>query len=256
MLSMYVEIQREGITLRGRMDRPEAEKCPAVILFHGFAGNIGEAEGDLFSILAKRLLEIGIATVRFDFSGHGKSDGKFIEMDVLREIEDAITILRYVRALPFVTDISILGHSQGGVVGGMLAGLYADVIKHLVLLAPAATLKDDALKGFCMGVTYDTEHIPDVVSINPGFLDVGGQYYRIAKHLPIYEVTKAFKGPALVIHGMQDTLVDPVAAKRYHETLPDCRLGLYEQLDHGIFGLDQAEALNRIINFLGDVQNS
>ncbi|MDR0949659.1 MAG: lysophospholipase [Lachnospiraceae bacterium] len=247
---MNVAIQREGITLRGRMDRPEGEKCPTVIMFHGFAGNIGEADGDLFDILSKALLKVGIATVRFDFSGHGKSDGSFVEMDVLREIEDGIAILRYVRSLEFVTDISILGHSQGGVVGGMLAGLYEDVIHRLVLLAPAATLKDDALNGFCMGTTYDTEHIPDVVSLNDGMLSVGGQYYRIAKHLPIYEVTKSFKKPALVIHGMQDILVNPIAAKRYHEELHNCHLGLYPNLDHGIFGADQDKAMNQIITFL------
>jgi pimeloyl-ACP methyl ester carboxylesterase len=248
---MDVAIQREGITLRGKIDRPDAEHCPTVLLFHGFAGNIGEADEDLNSMIAKALKESGIATVRFDFSGHGKSDGKFIEMDVLREIEDAIAILKYVRTLPFVTDISIIGHSQGGVVGGMLAGFYADVIKRLVLLAPAATLKEDAKQGFCMGTVYDTEHIPDVVAINNGSLAVGGHYFRIAKHLPIYEVTKSFQGPTLVIHGMQDVVVNLIAAKRYQEELKNCQLELFQNLDHGIGGADQAEAIAKIVEFLG-----
>lgn len=68
--------------------------------------------------------------IRFDFDGHGKSDGNFSDMDVLRELLDAIEILKYVQKYSFITDIYVLGHSQGGVVGGMLAGLYPDIIKN------------------------------------------------------------------------------------------------------------------------------
>lgn len=84
-------------------------------------------------------------------------------MDLFRKLTDAIAILRYVCALPYVTDIYLLGHSMGGVVAGMLAGLYPDVVKKLILLAPAATLKTDAMQGTCMGTKYDTWHIPDTL---------------------------------------------------------------------------------------------
>ena len=70
----------------------------------------------------------------------------------------------------------------------MLAGLYPDIIKKLVLLAPAATLKEDAIKGICMGTKYDTENIPETVLVD-GQHEVGGHYFRIAKSLAIYETT-------------------------------------------------------------------
>lgn len=247
---MDVRVKREGITLRGRLDKPELDKCPIAILFHGFSGNRGYKEEDLLSIIAKKLKDAGIASIRFDFNGHGKSDGKFVEMDVFKEIEDAISILSYVRSLEFVTDIYIIGHSQGGVVGGMLSGYYADVISKLVLLAPAATLKEDAKKGFCMGITYDTHHIPDAVTINNGALNIGGHYFRIAKHLPIYEVTKAFKGSALVIHGLKDTVVDPKASLQYQKVMACCSLELMEHLDHAVQGEDQSMAISKIVAFL------
>lgn len=50
----------------------------------------------------------------------------------------------------------------------MLAGLYPDVIKKLILLAPAATLKEGAQQGICMGTKYDTEHIPATVLVDAG----------------------------------------------------------------------------------------
>ena len=50
-------------------------------------------------------------------------------MTVLNEIEDANAILNYVKTDPHVRNIYLVGHSQGGVVASMLAGLYPDLIK-------------------------------------------------------------------------------------------------------------------------------
>lgn len=108
------------------------------IIFHGFTAN---RNTPLLKEIADELRDENIASVRFDFNGHGDSDGKFENMTVLNEIEDANAILNYVKTDPHVRNIYLVGHSQGGVVASMLAGLYPDIIKKVVLLAPAATLK-------------------------------------------------------------------------------------------------------------------
>ncbi|MDO5519708.1 MAG: alpha/beta fold hydrolase [bacterium] len=247
---MDVTIQRDGVFLRGKLESPSKSPCPIVVMFHGFTGNLGASRDSLFTLIANELLQRNIAVLRFDFNGHGKSDGALVDMDVLNEIEDAIAMLEYARSLKFVSDIYILGHSQGGVVGGMLAGLYADVISKLVLLAPAATLKDDALRGTCMGTLYDTDHIPKVVRINNGTTEVGGKYFRIAKYLPIYEITKAFQGPTLVIHGEDDLVVDRKAAYQYKQGMKDCQLEVFSDLGHGIEGKEQGKAITKVVEFL------
>lgn len=247
---MDVEIKRDGILLRGRVERAKKkEKAPGLILFHGFAGNLGYKENDLYSQIVQRAVASGVTTVRFDFNGHGKSGGSFSDMDVLREMLDAIAILQYVRSLPYVSEIYLLGHSQGGVVGGLLAGMYPDIIKKLILLAPAATLKEDAIHGTCMGTDYDTNHIPERVFVD-GRHTVGGHYFRIAKNLPIYEVSAQFKGPVLLIHGIEDKLVDYHASIKYNEIWLDSILKLYDSLDHGIEGEDQEKALAEIVAFI------
>lgn len=246
---MNIEVERDGLKLRGRMDRAEGEKNAALIIFHGFGGDSGYDENDLYSLVAKRAVKCGVSAVRFDFSGCGKSDGKFEDMDVFREILDAIAILNYVRSLQEVTDIYLLGHSQGGVVAGMLAGLYSDKVKKLILLAAAATLKEDAKKGFCMGTEYDTQHIPDYVLVD-GQHNVGGHYFRIAKNLPIYEITSCFQGDTLLIHGMEDEVVDYHSTMEYHNRMPKAKMCLYEQLNHGIEGANQKKVLDDIGAFL------
>lgn len=86
------------------------DKCPMVILMHGiFSSN------DIVPIpaLARALSKNGIASISFDFGGHWKSEGEMQYMTVDKEIEDALAMWEYVKSLPYVTKIGLLGHSQG-----------------------------------------------------------------------------------------------------------------------------------------------
>lgn len=250
-LTAQISILRDGLTLRGRLDRPEGVSCPAVILFHGFAGDIGDRPGDIYQLLTETLVQAGFGVVRIAFNGHGKSDGDFTAMDPLNLLEDAFGVLDYVRSLDWVNGIAVLGHSQGGVIGGMLAGYCPDLIDRLVLLAPAATLKTDAQTGHCMLARYDPARIPDAVNVD-GVHKVGGKYFRIAQQLPIYEVTARFTGPVLDIHGIHDRIVSVEASKRYARELKNCRLVLLNRLDHGLDGGDREGMLREILDFLRD----
>lgn len=246
---MQFSVMRDGLYLRGIVDKKGDGKCPAVILLHGFSGNMGCEKGNIFQIITDRLVDAGMAVIRFDFNGHGESDGDFSKMDVLNELEDAIAVLSYVKSLDFVTEIYVTGHSQGGVVAGLLAGCYPDVIRRLALLAPAASLKTDAQKGECMGTVYDTEHIPEVVRVGGG-LPVGGHYFRIAKWLPLYEVAGLYKGDALVVCGGEDVVVDEGAASRYGQVIEACKVERIEKLDHGLQGEGQEVMLQELVEFL------
>ena len=229
-----IEIKRDGLTLRGDLRVPDgAEKCPIAIICHGFMAN---RTHDMFERITNACVERGIAAVKFDFDGHGESDGEFSDMNVYSEILDAAKIIEYVRTLSFVTDIYIVGHSQGALVGGMIAGMYREYVSKLVMLAPAATLKDDAQIGSCFGVPYDSYHIPDFFPVrnNDGeHFNVGSLYFRIAKTLPIYETTTLFSGQTLIIHGSEDPAVGVIGAKRYKERMPRAELVIVEGGDHG-----------------------
>lgn len=198
--------------------------------------------------IANSLRDENIASVRFDFNGHGDSDGKFENMTVLNEIEDANAILNYVKTDPHVRNIYLVGHSQGGVVASMLAGLYPDLIKKVVLLAPAATLKGDALEGNTQGVTYNPDHIPDRLPFKD--LTLGGFYLRIAQQLPIYEVSAQFTKPVCLIHGTDDTVVSPNASKKYDQIYQNSTLHLIEGADHCFSDSYQKNAVNLTTDFL------
>ena len=208
----------------------DGEKCPVAILMHGFMGN---KEGILEKLTAEKLASLGVASVRFDFNGHGKSEGRFQDMTVPNEIEDAKCVYEYAASLPFAGVIALTGHSQGGVVAAMTAGdLGVDRVKCVVLLAPAAVLRDDAIRGSTMGARYNPLDPPEAVTLF-GDIKLGGEYIRTAFSLPIYETARKYTGPACVIHGTGDQVVPYTYGERFHEGWPCSELHILPAADHG-----------------------
>ncbi len=245
---MNVEVKRDGLILRGLLETPDTDEYDIAILMHGFTGNLGYQKTDLLEQVAKKLHEQGIATIRFDFNGHGKSDGQFQDMTVLNEIADGSAILTFTRNLPHVRKIYLIGHSQGGVVASMLAGYYPEYISKLALLAPAATLKEDAQKGDLQGTAYNPNQIPDTLPIKKGLM-VGGFYLRTAQTLPIYEVAKQYTGPVCLIHGDADTVVNKKASERYHQVYQNSELHIVEGGSHRFEYKARKQALQAVTDF-------
>ena len=231
------------------IQKPELEagkKCQMVMLLHGFTGNKNNRP---LTDTADLLEAEGIASIRFDFNGHGESEGDFVNMTVLNEIEDAKKVYDYVKALDWVESVSVGGHSQGGVVTSMLAGeLGAEKVKSIVLFAPAAVLRDDAIRGSVMGTNYDAGNIPESVKIN-GRYDLGRAYMTTSQTLPIYETAEKYTGPACIIHGTGDRIVPYTYGERYHKNYYDSEIHLFDGIDHGFTGAED-EAAKIAVTFL------
>lgn len=209
------------------------KKLPVVILCHGFMGNM---DNELFNDISADLVAKGIGVVRFDFNGHGKSDGEFQHMTVLNEIEDVKEVIRWIRNQDFTKNISLLGHSQGGVVAAMTAGELGDKeIKSLVLMAPAAVLRDDALRGNTMGAMYDPWNIPEYITM-PNGLKLGRDYIAAARELPIYEIASRYTGPTFIIHGKADRIVPYTYGERFRHDLENASIRLIDGEDHSFTG--------------------
>lgn len=218
-----------------------------VILMHGF---MSDKQDRVISAIASRLREMNIAYIRFDFNGHGASDGDFQDMTVLNEIEDAKKVYEYARSLDFVGDIALFGHSQGGVVASMLAGeLGSGEIGRLVLMAPATVLKDNALNGIMFNTRFDPEDLPEYVTVYGH--RVGREYLQTAQTLPIYETALQYGGPVCVIHGKEDNIVPYSYGVRYSDGYQNAELHLLDGEDHA-FSHHLDEAADIAVRFLSD----
>ena len=231
--SKDVTIDGDHGKLAATLQTPDGQKkFPLVILCHGFNA---DKEYPLLKILADELETCGIASIRFDFNGHGKSDSEFQDMTIVNEIVDAKNVYAYVSKLDGVTNVSISGHSQGGVVASMLAGeLGAKKIKSVVLFASSPRIRDNALVGELFHVRFDIFDPPEFIEINTpyGKRKVGRDYILTAQTLSIFETAEKFNGPALMIHGTGDTHVPYTCSLIYKKFFRRGEVELLDRVNH------------------------
>jgi pimeloyl-ACP methyl ester carboxylesterase len=206
-----VELVVDGLKLRGAMHQPETSApAPVVILFHGFTGTKMEAHR-IFLKTSRALEMAGIGSVRFDFSGHGESDGDFENMTLTREIEEARAILAYVQSLAWVdpSRIGLLGFSLGGAIASVVAGKARQGIKALALWAPAGNAYPD------IKMIVENSSAPD-----PEYYHLWGYAWKKTaledmKRWEIYRDAADYQGPVLLLHGDADQSIPIVDSERY-----------------------------------------
>ena len=232
-----VEIQNNGLTLRGMLHRPEnlSRSVPAVIMFHGFSNNKMET-GWMFVALSRILESQGIASLRFDFGCSGESDGDFVNMTISSEVSDAECIFEYAKSLDFVDPvrIGVLGMSLGGVVAGILAGKHAQDVKSLCLWAPAFVASEHVKNGRVgeMDVTNIKEE--GYVQIGYGGVRLGSGFVEDALQLDIAGLASGYDKQVLILHGDRDAAVPLSSTRKFMEHYGGkAKLEVIEGTGHG-----------------------
>lgn len=219
-------------------------KVPVAIVMHGFM-----ASQKMFTSrqLGNVLADEGIAAITFDFNGHGKSYGKFNDMTIPNEVEDAMTVYKYANSLELFSKITMIGHSQGGVVASICAGRLQNKLDAVILLAPAAVVYDDMHNGTIMNVKFDPINPPDTlwVMLHP----LGKEYILTAQNLDIYGEVAKYTGPMCLIHGKKDKIVPYEYSIKYNETCKQSKLILLDDENH-MLNVNKSRLFNLIIDFL------
>ena len=195
---------------------PTTDQCPMVILMHGIFSS-----KDFIPMpqLAKGLAEAGIASIRFDFDGHSKSEGRKQDMTIEKELADARAVWDYVQSLAYVNGVGLLGHSQGGVVASMAAGRLAaesTAPSGVVLIAPGSVIKEACQGGKFFNATFDPKDPPEYIRCW-GLYKLGREYLVTTQQLDIYGTAADYHGPVLLLHGDRDGIVPMWCSERYLE---------------------------------------
>lgn len=228
-----VTIDGDHGKLIGNIDRPaiNGEKAPVLIFYHGLTGHRSEMH---INAVCDSVYAAGVAVVRFDFNGHGESEGDFSQMSLDNELAEAKLIYDYVASLPWVDTerICLSGHSQGGLITGVTAGdLGASKVRCAALLAPAACIHTMATEGHMFEYDVNLENMPDSILFWKG-LYLGKDYIRSAIEMDVYGRTSAYEGPTLVVQGTNDMPELYRDSKRYPEFVKNCEYVEIEGLTH------------------------
>ncbi|MBO4494554.1 MAG: alpha/beta fold hydrolase [Clostridiales bacterium] len=196
-------IDSDGIRLHAKLDKAEGvDKGPLCILIHGFTGHMEE---DHIIAAQKAMNDAGVAVLRVEMYGHGKSGGEFRNHTLYKWVTNALSVVNYAKTLDFVTDLYLCGHSQGGLLTMLIGGMCPDTFKAILPLSPAWMIPDGAREGSLLGINFDPKHIPEELESWNGPLS--GDYVRVAQTIHPEEEIERFEGPVLIVQGDADDTV-------------------------------------------------
>jgi putative redox protein len=100
-----------GALLAARLDVPSAQAPRAFVLFaHCFTCS---KDTKATTLIAEALADAGLATLRFDFTGLGGSEGEFANTDFSSNVADLVAAARWLEA-NHRAPAMLVGHSLGG----------------------------------------------------------------------------------------------------------------------------------------------
>jgi putative redox protein len=190
-----------GDTLSARLDLPDGPHLATALFAHCFtcSKDIPAARR-----IAARLASMGIAVLRFDFTGLGHSKGEFANTTFTSNVGDLHAAAAYLAGRGMAPTLMI-GHSLGGAAVLRAAGDMAG-IKAVVTI----------------GAPYDPEHVThnfsdaleDISTVGRATVDLGGRPFTVGKGFVedvkaqmLGPVIKELKAALLVMHAPRDSVV-------------------------------------------------
>lgn len=132
----------DGAVLSATLTMPlnhDSKKIPALVMVTGSGPQNRDEElfeHKPFAVIADYLARNGIATLRYDDRGTGKSTGNFNTATTFTLKDDALSGVKLLRSIPAIGKVGVLGHSEGGTIAFMAgAEKKADFIVSLAGMA-------------------------------------------------------------------------------------------------------------------------
>jgi len=211
----------------------KTQKC--IILCHGIT--VDKEEDGIFTNLAYKLCDAGFNVFRFDFRGHGESEGENMDMTVRGEEADIEAAVQFLQKKNF-KEFGIVAASFGGGAVSLFVSRYPKLVKALVLWNAVIDYSENINPTLPWTKKYWGK--PAFKRAEKfGLTTVGGRGFKAGKGLmrEIQSIKpwmklQAVVVPMLFIHGNEDTAVPYKDSVKYSKLL-NANLVTIHGADHG-----------------------
>jgi uncharacterized protein len=208
-------MSRRGVRLAGLLQTPsgagDLAHAPVVVLCHGMEST---KEGTKHQALASRLDALGYASLRFDFSYVGESEGQFEDLTIGGEVDDLAGACAFLRARG-ASALAIVGSSLGGTVALLYAASDPQVRALVTIAAVSRPLGIVERLGPEVVATWRRTGYREEATgrLKREFLD------DLARH-DVLAAARVLHAATLVTHGETDDVVPVADAYALHAALP------------------------------------
>ena len=177
-----------------------------VLMLHGFGSSKDEV-GGMYAREARALADKGIASLRIDFPGFGKSQGDTGATTVDQQLETARTALDALRKTEGVDPArtGVLGFSLGGGVATLLASSMPREVKSLVTWSSVGDFQQDFLNSLGQKA-FDRAKEDGIVGLDLGWRTIALKqtFFDSLGKYKIDDAIASYSGAYLTITGSKD----------------------------------------------------
>lgn len=232
-----------GETLAARFDRPDGPIRGFALFAHCFT-----CTKDILAArrIASHLARLGVAVLRFDFTGLGSSQGEFANTSFASNVEDLVKAADYMRGRGEAPSI-LIGHSLGGAAVLAAAGEIEEVKGVVTIGAPADAehvlhMFDDKIG------QIEAEGVAEV-TLAGRKLKIGKSFLDAARETRLTDKIAKMRAALLVLHSPIDQTVGVENATRIFTAAkhPKSFVSL-DKADHLLTQEDDAEFASEVIS--------
>ncbi len=199
--------------------------------------------------LAEQLANNGISSLRFDKRGIGKSKDATIPENEMRFdnfIDDVVKWIKVLKTEHHFTDIYIIGHSQGSLIG-MIAAQKTDIKGYISVNGAGRSidleLKDQLRRKLPDKIYDEAALVLDTLKMGQPANNISPYFYSLFRpslqpymiswiqYEPAIEITK-LQIPVLLIHGSTDIQVSVDNVNLLYKAAPNSQLMIIEGMNH------------------------
>ncbi len=226
---------------------------PIIILCHGFNSS---KDSRSYITLEELFNKKNISTFRFNFYGHGESEGKFENITISEAVDDILQAIEFLKRLGY-KKIGLFGASFGGI-SALNAAAETNDLFVLGLKCPVGNYKERELE--VKGKEYIDQWKEKGYVIKDG---KGGQhklnytFFEDFDNNDGYKAAEKINIPTIIVHGDADVKVPLEQSKKVASIIKNCKLEVIPGADHYFSKQEDFDkCAELIVEFITDVASS